>query len=316
MNEINYFPKTSLIITVFNEENNIRKLLLALKKQTVMVRELIIVDGGSTDRTWDILKAETKKWPELHIFLVPGNRSVGRNFGVNRAHFPIIVFTDAGCTPENDWLEEITRPFLDSKIMVVSGYYRGLPQNLFQSCLVPFVLVMPDRVNKYNFLPSTRSMAIRRSAWNKSGGFDPKLTHNEDYAFAKWLEKMGFKFFFAPDAVVGWQPRKNLRQASWMFTRFAIGDIQAGLIRPRIKFLFMRYLLFIYLVMLTIQIHTLFWPLLAITFAYFIWSIAKNYKYIKKMGAIFWLPVLQVTADFSVMFGTLVGFISKAFGLL
>lgn len=308
--------KSSVIITVFNEESNLRELLQAIKKQTIPVRELIIVDGGSKDQTWEILQSEAKKWPEMKVFQIPGNRSVGRNIGVSQSHYPLIVFTDAGCLPETNWLEEITKPFTNPKTQVVSGYYKGLPQNLFQACLVPYVLVMPDRINSSHFLPATRSMAIRRSAWDKSGGFDPKLHHNEDYAYAKWLEKMGFEFVFAPKAVVGWRPRSNLFQAAWMFTRFAIGDIQAGVIRPKVKFIIIRYLVFVYMVLITFQIHAFLTPVALLTLTYLIWSVTKNYRYVNRIGAFFWLPVLQITSDISVIFGTLLGFLAKAYGLL
>ena len=309
-------PKSSVIITVFNEENNIKKVISALKNQTVQVRELIIVDGGSKDKTYEILQSEAKNWLELKVFQVPGNRSVGRNYGVSKSHFQILAFTDAGCLPEKNWLYEITRPFSNPKTLVVSGYYRGEPKNTFQACLIPYVLVMPDRVDRNNFLPSTRSMAIRRSTWDNSGGFDPKLDHNEDYAYAKWLEKMGIKFYFAPEAIVAWQPRKDLRQTAWMFTRFAIGDIQAGIIRPKVKFLFIRYLVLIYLILIAVQIPILFAPLGVIILTYLIWSVSKNFRYVNNIGAVFWLPVLQITADLSVIFGTIVGFLAKAYGLL
>jgi cytochrome bd-type quinol oxidase subunit 1 len=101
-----------------------------------------------------------------------------------------------------------------------------------------------------------------------------------------------------------------------MFTRFAIGDIQAGIIRPKVKFIFIRYLIFIYLVLITIQIHLLFVPLILLTLSYLVWSVTKNYHYVKKIGACFWLPVLQITSDLSVISGTLLGFLAKAYGLL
>jgi glycosyltransferase involved in cell wall biosynthesis len=313
---MNFTPsKSSLIITVFNEESTITDLISALKKQTILPGEVIIVDGGSVDKTYDMLLSESKEWLILKVFQVIGNRSIGRNYGVSKAHHSIIVFTDAGCILQKDWLFEILKPFSDSTTEVVSGYYKGLPLNDFQRALVPYVLVMPDRVNPKEFLPSTRSMALRKSIWEKSGGFDPKLSHNEDYAFAIWLKKMNIKFTFAPHAIVGWIPRKNLRQAAWMFTRFAIGDIQAGIIRPKVKLLFFRYGLFLYLVLLSFQIHVVALALLLLVIMYGIWSIVKNFRYVKKISALFWLPVLQITSDLCVIFGSLIGFLAKAHGL-
>ena len=286
--------RVSVVVTVLNEEATIKRLLDSLINQTLKPSEIIIVDGGSTDRT----VATIKKY-KVTLLAKTGNRSVGRNYGVSKSKGQIIAFTDAGCVPEPNWLEKLIEPFADPKVQVVSGYYKGLPQNIFQKCLVPYVLVMPDQI-RGEFYPSTRSMAMRK----RVGFFDEKLSHNEDYAFAVALKKKGVEFYFAPNAVVGWLPRKNLRQAAWMFLRFAAGDAQTGLLRTKVKLLFFRYYVFFFLIFISVY----FW-LLAIP--YLIWSIFKNFKYVKDIRAIYWLPTLQITADIMVLFGTIVGLLSR-----
>ncbi len=285
--------RVAVVVTVLNEIKDIKSLVNSLIKQT---KEIIIVDGGSTDGTWKYLQNQRG----VRVFQKIGNRSVGRNFGVSKTKADIICFTDAGCIPDPNWLTELTKPFSTPGVEVVSGYYRGLPRNIFQKCLVPYVLVMPNQI-KGEFFPSTRSMAMRKGM----GFFDEKLSHNEDYAFAVALKKKGLGFYFAPKAVVSWIPRKNLRQAAWMFLRFAIGDVQAGILRPKVKLLFLRYYLFFFLFFLN---HWIF----LISVPYLIWAIVKNYRYVKDPRACFWLPVLQLTADICVIFGTIMGVLSKS----
>jgi len=300
------FPRIAVVVTILNEESVINLLLAALKRQTITPSEIIFVDGGSTDKTVRILRSE-----HIKFLIKPGNRSVGRNFAVSHTTSPLIAFTDAGCIPDDDWLEQLAKPFSDSSVQIVSGYYRGLPQNTFQKCLIPYVLVMPDLVHKSEFFPSTRSMALRRSVWDKSGGFDLHLWHNEDYAFAHKLKKLGFNFTFAKPAVVSWLPRKDLRSATWMFMRFAIGDIQAGIIRPGVTRLAIRYLVAIYIFFLGLQTRIFLSFFIILFFCYLLWSIKKNYKYVRDIRAVFWLPVLQLTADFAILFGSLVGLLSR-----
>ncbi len=305
----------SVVITVLNEQDNIKDLIKSLKSQTLSPAKIVIVDGGSTDSTWQILKDQSRLWTKLFVFQHKGNRSVGRNFGVAQLQTPLIAFTDAGCLPNPDWLKHLIRPFHDSAVQVVSGYYQGLYTNTFQKCLLPFVLVMPDQAGKTEFFPSTRSMALTRQIWNLSGGFDTRLSHNEDYAFAHWLKKLGVNFTFAPLAVVRWFPRKNLKSAAWMFTRFAIGDIQSGIIRPQVKKLFIRYFIFTFSIFYLIEISWVY-PIFIVMFIYIFWAINKNYKYVHHPAAIFWLPVLQITADISVMFGSTLGWLGKTYGIL
>lgn len=288
--------KVAIVVTVLNEERTIKSLLESLINQTIKPEEIIIVDGGSSDQTVNI----TKNFKKVKLLQKPGNRSVGRNYGVASAKSLIIAFTDAGCIPHKNWLEELIKPF-SSGAEVVSGYYEGKAANVFQKCLIPYVLVMPDKI-KGQFLPATRSMAIKRNLFVKLGGFNEKLDHNEDYEFAKRLKYKNI--VFAKQAIVTWMPRQNLKQAAWMFLRFAIGDAQAGILRPKVKGLAIRYYFFFFLVFIN-----KWFVLLAIP--YLIWAVAKNFKYVKHLGALFWLPVLQVTSDIMVLFGTIVGLLSR-----
>lgn len=303
--------KVSVVVTVLNETHTITLLLDALRRQTLAPREVVVVDGGSADSTFQQLTSYRKKWRTLKVFRHAGNRSLGRNFGVSKTTSPIIAFTDAGCIPEPNWLEELTKPFLHDRpsIHVVSGYYHGLAKTSFQKALVPFVLVMPDRAGKTEFFPSARSMAIRRQVIKATGGFPNHLDHNEDYAYAHILKNHGYSFTFAPQAQVAWIPPASLASAAWMFFRFALGDIQAGILRPRVKLLGIRYLIGVFLFFLLWEIRPLFslsFLLLALAF-YSLWATLKNFRYVKHPTAIFWLPLLQLTADFSVLFGSLVG---------
>lgn len=300
----------AVVVTVLNEEENITVLLDSLVTQTLLPSEIIVVDGGSTDNTLEILNKYSLKQSVVKIFQRSGNRAVGRNFGVTKSRANIIAFTDSGCIPDPDWLEKLTQPFSDPAVNVVSGYYRGLPENNFQKCLVPYVLVMPDVAGNTEFLPATRSMAIRKKTFLSVGGFNENLFHNEDYAFALQLKSLGFSFFFAKNAVVGWKPRQNLRSAAWMFIRFAIGDIQAGIIRPKVKLLITRYLILLFTVFLAFELPVLFWLVGFMSVVYLFWSVLKNFRYIKNIAALFWLPVIQITSDVSVLFGTLIGLLS------
>ncbi|TSC84067.1 MAG: family 2 glycosyl transferase [Microgenomates group bacterium Gr01-1014_16] len=298
--------KITVICTVFNEVDTLPDLRSSLSRQTLKPSEIIIVDGGSTDGTWEYLKHQQK----IRYFQKIGNRSVGRNFAISKSKCPIIAITDAGCIPEPNWLEELTKQPAD----VISGYYRGIAKTIFQKCLIPYVLVMPDKAGKREFYPSTRSMAIRKSVWAKFK-FNEKLWHNEDYAYAHTLKQAGYSFYFAPKAIVNWMPRKNLKEASWMFVRFAIGDIQAGIFRPQVKNLMIRYAIGLYVFFLALEINILLYPLILFAICYLLFAILKNYRYVKDLRAFFWLPVLQITADLSVISGSLIGFMSKAYGV-
>ncbi|GEM_PF-160307 len=312
--------KLSLIVTVLNEEKHIGKLIDSISIQTKIPDEIVIVDGGSSDNTVASIKyfvssikyKDIRKNTRFKIIVRQGNRAVGRNEGIRNSKGDIILSTDAGCVLDRNWVKNISEPFKTEKVDVVSGYYRGISENIFQKSLIPYVLVMEDKI-KEEFLPATRSMAFRKEVWEGIGGFDENLGHNEDYAFANNIKKLGFKIKFVQDAVVSWIPRKNIKQAFIMFFRFALGDIEANILRSKVIFIFLRYIFAFYLILLNLIMKSP--PLVVFTalllFFYILWSIYKNYKYVNSYKATFYLPLLQFASDFAVILGTSAGIFKK-----
>lgn len=298
--------KISFIATVLNEEDNVAQFFHSIVNQSRKADEIIIVDGGSTDSTVSKISSFGTK---IKLIIKKGNRAVGRNEAMRQATGDIIVCSDAGCILDKNWIKEITKPFNKLDVDVVSGYYKGKPSNSFERCIIPYFLVMEDRVNENNFLPATRSMAFRKSIWERVGGFPEKFSNNEDYIFAKKLKKIKAKIVFKQDAIVYWLPKKNFAEAATAFYRFALGDAESRIFRPKVIILFMRYfigliLLFAFVILKTyIILDTLY----LILILYILWSILKNYKYAKRLEALFYLPAIQITSDIAIIIGTIIG---------
>lgn len=314
--------KLSFITTVLNEEKTINQLLDSILVQTRLPDEVVITDGGSSDGTVDkiskYIKVLEKKQIKVKVIIREGNRSVGRNEAIRVARGDIILCADAGCVLDEKWVEEISLPFADSSVEVVAGYYQGRPVSVFQQCLVPYVLVMEDRVDPDTFLPASRSMAFKKKIWQKIGGFPVAYSHNEDYVFSRKLYEKNVKICFQRSAIVYWIPRKTLKEAYIMFLRFAFGDAEAGIVRPKVLLIYARYLivaaLLIYLFMSrNIVVAS---ALIVLTMLYIVWAINKNYHYVKNIRSFYFLPIIQVTSDIAVLLGSTLGFGKKIWDTL
>lgn len=303
--------KVSFVTTVFNEEKSILAFLSSLAHQTKLPDEIVIVDAYSTDNTFDQIKEFVKSNSEMHwkILQKKGNRSIGRNESIRHATYSIIACSDAGCILDKNWLERITRPFAKKSVDVVAGYYHPSAHTPFQKALAAYTCVMPDKLDPEKFLPSSRSIAFRKDAWKKVGGYPEKLDYCEDLVFARNLKRKGFTFVTVLNAIVQWPQKKNFTDAFKQFFHYATGDGEALYIRKNTLFLFIRYIVGLFLLIFYFINHSLivFLFLVLLIIAYIFWSIQKNYRYVKNLHAFYILPMMQVTADIAVLSGTIVG---------
>jgi glycosyltransferase involved in cell wall biosynthesis len=215
----------TVIVTVRNESGSVDALLDSLLRGARLPDEIVIADGGSTDGTLARLRARAERESRLRVLDTPGNRSVGRNAAIRAARHDVIACTDAGVEVDREWLREIVAPFeSDASVEVVAGFYRPVTSTPFERAAGVVSAPQWREVDPERFLPSTRSIAFRREAWRKVGGFDEALAHNEDTPFALALKAAGCRFAFAPSAVVGWRPRGDLRSFYRQHRRFGYGD--------------------------------------------------------------------------------------------
>lgn len=306
--------KIALITTVYNEEKTILSLLESISIQTKKPDKIVIVDAKSTDKTLDIINSFKAKYPKLNIKVIikKGNRSVGRNYGIKMSDADTIVATDAGCILKKDWFEKITQPFTNRNIDVVAGFYKPITNSVFEKCLSTYTCTMSDQVTA-DFLPSSRSIAFRIKAWEIVGGYPEHLETCEDLVFARRLKKAKFNFIVEKKAIVYWPQRRNIIEAFAQFYSYAMGDGEAKYFRSQTPLLFVRYLIgliiFIYfLISANIEILIL---LIVMFVSYLLWAIFKNLKYVKKVSAFLFLPLLQFTSDIAVIGGMTVGFFKK-----
>jgi glycosyltransferase involved in cell wall biosynthesis len=227
--------KRALIATLYNEADNVSRWWESLARQTVLPDEIVIVDGGSNDGTWERLQELARQSPlPVRLKQQRCNIAAGRNLAIALTDAEIIAANDAGSFPDANWFGEITRPLLeDPTVDVVGGCSVPLRENEFQRQLE--VWEGPDYEPRTGdeVYPSSRNVAFRRSAWADVGGYPEWLTLTaEDALFNFQLHKIGKVFTYNSHAVVRWLVRENPAAYYRMLYHYGFGAAEARLYAP------------------------------------------------------------------------------------
>ena len=217
-----HIPIVSIVVTALNEQDTIGQCIESLLEQDYPKKEIIIVDGGSSDRTFEVASAypikvvqERKKGP-----------SAGRNKGVAISNGEIIAFTDADCVADRLWLKELIKSFKDSNASVVGGSIDILNNdNFIANCIA-------SRFQGRRSV-ATWNVAYKRQVINSLGGFDESLIVGEDLDLAFRASKNGYTVIFNPDAKVSHRFQESLPQVWKAWFRYGIYWSRLFLKHPR-----------------------------------------------------------------------------------
>ncbi len=221
--------RTALVATVKNEARRLPEFLESLERQTRTPDIIVIIDGGSTDGTHDLLSSFSNRTPlTFRCSQVPGNRSVGRNAAIRLSKADLIAVTDVSVL-EPSWFERIITPLEEGKADVVAGWYELLVDTPRERAVGLVTQYSLSEVDPENFLPSSRSIAFTRTAWERVGGYPENLLTTEDTVFDLSLRRAGFRFLFEPRAVVRWRPATTFQEAYRMYRTFGESDGEAGI---------------------------------------------------------------------------------------
>lgn len=196
-------PKVSIIMRVFNEMPYIKYALKMLKKQTFNDFELIIVDSGSTDGSYEVAQ---QYGADIIYQIEPGSYIPGKvlNEAIAKCSGEVIVFNNSDCIPQNNvWLEKLIQPLLDNK-KVVSTFANQIPR----VDATPLVRKDYERAfgdgmihKKWLHFFSLASSAVRKETITDYP-FDPKIQYSEDIEWSWRMKNLGKKIIYVPDSIV------------------------------------------------------------------------------------------------------------------
>lgn len=206
-----------VIIPVYKPTEKLFQLLHMLRRQTVEVNEIILVN--TEKKYFDLLMPEEewqKKYPDVqvkHIAKAEFDHGRTRNLGAGLLHSPYFVMMTDDALPADEYLiEKLMAPFEDEQVGMT--YARQLPAKdcgIIESYTRDFNYPPQSRVKTAEDLPglgiktffaSNVCAAYRRTYFEELGGFTDRTIFNEDMIYARHLIDSGKKIVYAADAKV------------------------------------------------------------------------------------------------------------------
>ncbi len=188
----------SVIIPTYNEESNISRLikhLLACKH--AQVKEVLVVDGGSTDNTVAAAQCakvgdpagSSREQPGVEVLVSPQKgRSFQMNLGAQRAKGDILYFVHADALPPATYAQDI----LDAHC---AGHEIGCFRTRFDSGkLLLRINGYCSRFDRIACRGGDQTLFVTKSLFDSLGGYDNYYVVMEDYDFIlRAQQKAAFK---------------------------------------------------------------------------------------------------------------------------
>ncbi len=225
----------SIGIPAHNEASNIGLLLETLSKQKLkddfILKEIVVVASGCTDRTEDVVEKHRRYDPRINLIVEEERRGKASavNLLLRKCKSTVLVMEPADTLPKDCSLYHLIAPFKDRSVGATGG--RPLPVNPENTVIgwIPHVIwdlhhhiaTLEDSQGKY-FHISGEFCAIRPGIINKM----PETIVNDDAYIGLQIRNMGYKVAYVPEATVAMKGPTNIFDIVSQRRRVVFGHMQ------------------------------------------------------------------------------------------
>ena len=296
-------PLVTVLIPAYNEEETIGDTILSVQSQSYPIKEIIVIDDCSSDRTGEIARAL-----DVKVIRIPknsGTKSKAQNFCLRFVETDLVATIDADTILDSKAMELIISALDDQEVLSACGFV--IPQKIrtfWEKCrLVQYLyyIGLNKSAQAHLGIPlvSSGCFSIFNTKMLKEMGGFPEGTIVEDMALT-WrahLEKKQIKF--VPQAVCYPKDPSNWKQYKSQVMRWnrgflqCVGKYKLSLIKnPRLAF-------FVFLYLLSGFLQPLF-------LGFFIWYIIWFFSTNAYQGEIlFILPFFGLLLEMSIVFSVI-----------
>ncbi len=309
----------SVAIPVYNEEKSIIPLLESLFAQTYKPKEIIISDGGSKDKTIELINNFIKKNSSENILVkIIGRkgkcRGAGRNIAIENSRSKYIALIDAGHIANQNWLKLFAEIILkNNNIDIIFGSVKPLTDNFFNKIISSFIL--GNKKHEGIIINTVASIIIKKTVFEKIGYFieSPNGSYVvEDLNFLNKIKKSKtIRSLHCKSAYTNWIVSENYYQILEKYTSYSIGAINSGYFNIWHKNVFRNLIFLLLLIYLSLNYLNIFLLIIFLFTLFFLrafFYLNKNKWFndsniIMKIKYIFNLNFLLILIDYAAIKG-------------
>jgi succinoglycan biosynthesis protein ExoA len=230
----------SVVIPARDEEAAIDLAIRSVQRQSYQNLQIVVVDGGSQDRTVDLAKAIAAEDPRVEILHNPAGiipRSL--NVALAAARGQWLVRVDAHATVPVDYVERIVEHFTGGSWGGVGGRKDGMGNGPVGEAIAA-AMASPFGVGNSVYHYATEPQQVEHIPFGAYpvelaralGGWDERLRVNQDFEFDFRVRQAGHKLLLDPDLVIEWESRQSLRALYSQYFRYGRGKAKVAGLHP------------------------------------------------------------------------------------
>jgi succinoglycan biosynthesis protein ExoA len=232
----------SVVIPVLNEEPTIEDCLVSVLEQDYPSDryEVIVADGGSTDRTRDIVRTMSEHHPNLRLIDNPGRlQAAGLNAAILTSTGEVIARQDGHAEWERHHLRRSVELLVATGADNVGGRQDAVGDGASGRAIAR-AMSSPFGVGGARFrysereeeMPTVFLGTFKRSAFERVGLFDEAYPPHEDYELNHRIRSSGGRIVYSPEIRTRYHVRDGLRALARQYYRYGRGKVRVARASP------------------------------------------------------------------------------------
>ncbi|MEP7160290.1 MAG: glycosyltransferase family 2 protein [Dermatophilaceae bacterium] len=227
-------PTVSVMVPGYNEEKVIDACVTSIASCGYPDLEIVLVDDGSTDSTFELMTALERRYPTVSAMTQPNaGKGNALNTGLARATGQVVLFVDADSVFTGETIPELIAPLEDPRVGAVCGDDRPVNLDRVQTRFLALIShvgtgLVRRALHMIGCVPvvSGNVGAFRRTVLDEVGPVRSD-TVGEDLELTWRIHESGYRIAFAPWAIVYAESPSTLRGLWKQRVRWARGLLQS-----------------------------------------------------------------------------------------